>query len=228
MDGWSLLFDLRIPQAPLHYYLARVRSRRHHSQITHVFVPLIEHMDGSFSLEQKTSKLWNFHSVWTVAKRMMHNNFAQVSLVCMHHKNNGEGTVLLHRNEATPAWDIWPGKFQRPRPVPNGPPIPGGDGPGPRRRPAKKSAGVKLLSPLSHALLPAGIAPPRAVGGARARAVPPPPAPPPAHDPPDEGPPGGGDGDDGGSDGDDGDDGSDDDDPDEGGDLAAEEVQSTT
>ena len=55
-------------------YLARLRPRRFHSQATHVLARCVQHHEGgclSLGLGQRRFRLWDFVSLWTVAKELL-------------------------------------------------------------------------------------------------------------------------------------------------------------
>ena len=53
-------------------YFARLRARRHHSQVTHTLVKCEQHFpDRSLSLAQRRLRCWHFVSVWGVARELL-------------------------------------------------------------------------------------------------------------------------------------------------------------
>ncbi len=130
------------------YFLARVRPRRFHSQITHCMVRCIKHENfGDFgvnlSLQQRVHKMWDFASLWEVAKDLLAAGMSAIRVHKLPHRRQGDGTydAYFPRHTAK-GMDVWPGEYRPPKKAQKKDPIPGDDDrPKPKRQ--SRKPGIK-------------------------------------------------------------------------------------
>lgn len=82
--------DGREDLPPLFYYFARRRARRFHAQVTCALVECVQHMEKnriSLSLGQRAFRLWDFQTVWSVAKALLTRGYSAIRLVVLRHDN---------------------------------------------------------------------------------------------------------------------------------------------
>lgn len=104
-------------KGPLFFYFARVRQRRFHAQVTHVLVACAEHHeDGvlSLSLGQRSFQLYDFWTLWKLAKTLLLDGYQSVRVVKLEHSSDSESTVRVGADG--PSFDVWPNVWKRSRP----------------------------------------------------------------------------------------------------------------
>ena len=98
--SFRFLFILSLVQdhiVPLYFYLGKIRARRLHCQTTQVLVWCQACSDGSLALRQRQRPgyphLWDFASLWGIAKSLLRGGFGHVSVSVCDHRNDGCSTV---------------------------------------------------------------------------------------------------------------------------------------
>ena len=151
---------------PLYYFYAHCRVRRFHAQVTHAVVPCefgLDGIDGVLRLkEAPCGEVWDYISLWSVAKRVLNLGPAAARVVILAHQDLNYHRVAELPGDAPYTFDVWPEVFMPvPVPVPPRLDIPGEEKTTKRPRP-KASGGVKVVRPDCIALSPIdGVAKPR-------------------------------------------------------------------
>ncbi len=136
------------------FYLARVRSRRFHSQVTHVLVRCIVCADETISLAQRSDHQWDFQTVWTVAKSLLGLGWQKIRTLLVDHDNEENGSVYPMLSDKPDFVDVWPGIVKRTKKTQDERPIDFGDVP--TKPAAKRKPGLKKIPPTSTVLLDSG------------------------------------------------------------------------
>jgi hypothetical protein len=145
------------PPECMFIYLARVKARRFHSQVTHVLVRCVPHSQPTssspipvlhLSLGQCEYRCWEFMTLWSLAKELLQKQCEVVHLkVLQVTEHPSDGTVALSASDLDLLGDeIWPTLYVKPRAAAQGDDlqIPG-DVPKPPRRRAKATGGIKAM-----------------------------------------------------------------------------------
>ncbi len=134
----------------VYFFLARVRPRRFHSQVTHVIVNCITHLeaDGLFlSLGQRAPRLFDFWTLWRLARELLQGGAIAVRIDQIEHENSDRSTVLVREgaDDDSPSYDVWPNQFRRVRG--RHIPLDGDADAAPRRRRRARTGGVIGIPP---------------------------------------------------------------------------------
>ena len=152
---------------PLYYLYAHCRVRRFHTQVTHAVVSCefgLDGIDGVLRLkEAPCGEVWDYISLWSVAKRVLNLGPAAARVVILAHQNLNYHRVAELPGDAPYTFDVWPEVFKQvPVPVPPRLVIPGEETTTTTRPRPKASGGVKVVRPDRIALSPIdGVAAPR-------------------------------------------------------------------
>ena len=87
--------------------------------MTHVLISLVAHGDGTYSLEQDGPKTWKFWSLWMVGKDFFAGErcWTEVFVSVLTAARSERGSYTFIVDIDTPRWSVWPGVFQKPKPV---------------------------------------------------------------------------------------------------------------
>jgi hypothetical protein len=128
------------------YYFARQRRRAFHAQVTHVLVSCIQHGDRSLSLKQRSYQLFDFQTVWSIARSCLLAGCTVVEVRVAEVIESDMSTVTPLPLEED-AYVVWPTLFKRPRePKDSGPPV-DDDQPRAKRPQQAKSGGIRRVAP---------------------------------------------------------------------------------
>jgi hypothetical protein len=129
------------------YYFARLRRRAFHAQVTHVLVQCIELGDRSLSMKQRSSQLFDFHTVWSIAKTCLLEDCAAVQVCVVDVTESDMSSVIPFPMDDDCGYAVWPQTFKRPRePKDSGPPV-DDDQPRAKRPQQAKSGGIRRVAP---------------------------------------------------------------------------------
>lgn len=147
------------------FYLARRRPRRFHAQVTHVLVACVLHTDGTLSLGQRKEFLFDFVTVWDIAREALQDDVASWTLFPpVDVEDDTLSTVKLPEIDfdGDAGRAVWPGIVKRPRKPREEQDLDLGDRPHKRKAQRATTKGVTVLPPTQLSLLavPAGAAVP--------------------------------------------------------------------
>jgi hypothetical protein len=150
------------------YYFARLRRRAFHAQVTHVLVECLQHEDRSLSMKQRSHQLFDFQTVWSIARACLLAQCAVVTVCVADTSESDVSTVMPARiaNDGSAEFRVWPRVFKRQRePKDSGPPV-DDDQPRARRPKQARTGGIRRVLPSATFLvampdLPAAPAPAR-------------------------------------------------------------------
>jgi hypothetical protein len=151
------------------YYFARLRRRAFHAQVTHVLVKCLQHEDRSLSMKQRSHQLFDFQTVWSIARACLLAQCAVVT-VCVADTSESDVSTVIPAPIADDGinFQVWPQVFKRQRePKDSGPPV-DEDQPRARRPKQARTGGIRRVLPSATFLvampdLPAAQAPARQV-----------------------------------------------------------------